>query len=428
MLGPLGMPVEVVSDRPGDAATLKLLRSVFMKGLAASALESLRAAEAAGHASWLEGEIAAVIGEPLLERLVEGSRRHAVRRVDEMEAARELLLELGVEPRIAAASAASSPSSRRAGGAAVTTQQPWRRHRATERACSCEGAYDLHVHVAPDVPQRRIDDRTLAQRFAELGLAGFALKSHYTSTAERAQVVSALFPEVEVVGTLTLNWAVGGMNALAVEIAAREGARIVWMPTVDSPAETAGRTEPKDGDKVPQWARLQHELRGLGLSVDAVHVTDSEGGLLPETRDVLRAIARHDLILATGHLARDDTFAVVDGALEEGVAQIVVTHPEFPCQNFSLDDQRALAERGCLLERCLSTPLSGKTDWEHVFDGVRAVGVERTLFSSDCGNPDYPPVEDGLALWADRLLGGGFDEDEVREMIVGQSRRLAGAA
>ena len=101
---PLGMPVEVVSDVPGDAATLKLLRSVFMKGLAASALESLRAAEAAGHAAWLEGEIAAVIGEPLLERLIEGSRRHAVRRVDELHAARELLLALGVEPRVATAS------------------------------------------------------------------------------------------------------------------------------------------------------------------------------------------------------------------------------------------------------------------------------------------------------------------------------------
>ncbi len=105
VLGPLGMPVEIVSNRPGDAATLKLLRSVFVKGVAAATLESLRAAEAAGYATWLEGEIAAVIGKPLLERLVEGSRRHAVRRVDEMEAARELLLELGVEPRIAAASA-----------------------------------------------------------------------------------------------------------------------------------------------------------------------------------------------------------------------------------------------------------------------------------------------------------------------------------
>jgi hypothetical protein len=199
------------------------------------------------------------------------------------------------------------------------------------------------------------------------------------------------------------------------------------MPTVDSPAETAGRTEPKPGDKVPQWARLQHELRELGLGVEPVHVTDDRGELLQETRHVLRAIARHGLILATGHLDRDDTFAVVAGALEEGVEEIVVTHPEFPCQDFSLDDQRELAARGCLLERCLSTPFSGKTTWEHVFDGVRAVGIERTLFSSDCGNPDYPPVEDGLALWADRLLGAGFDEDEVREMIVAQSRRLAGA-
>ena len=289
------------------------------------------------------------------------------------------------------------------------------------------GAYDLHVHVAPDVPPRRTDDLALARRFAELGLAGFALKSHYTSTAERAQVVSAQEPEVEVVGTVTLNRAVGGMNALAVEIAAREGARIVWMPTVDSPAETAGRTEPKPGDKVPQWARLQHELRGLGLGVEPVEVTDEDGTLLPETRDVLRAVARHGLILATGHLDRDDTFAVVDGALEEGVAHVVVTHPEFPCQDFSVEEQVELAGRGCLIERCLTTPHSGKTTWEHVYDGVRAVGVERTLFSSDLGNPDYPAVEDGLALWADRLVEAGFEESDVNEMIVGQSRRLAGA-
>ena len=240
--------------------------------------------------------------------------------------------------------------------------------------------------------------------------------------------MSAAVPGVRAIGTLTLNSAVGGMNAVAVEIAAREGARIIWMPTVDSPAETAGRTEPQPGDNVPLWARLQHELRELGLSVEAVEVTDADGELLPETRNVLRAIARHDLILATGHLGRDDAFAVVDGAFEEGVKDVVVTHPEFPAQNFSIEDQVALAERGCVVERCLTTPHSGKTTWEHVFDGVRAVGVERTIFSSDCGNPDYPAVEDGLAIWADRLLEAAFDEDEVREMIVVHSRRLAGDA
>ena len=104
--GPLGMPVEVVSDQAGDAATLKLLRSVFMKGLAASAIESMQAAEAAGRADWLAGEIAEVIGQPLLDRLLESSRKHAARRTDEMEAAQALLRTLGIEPRVAEASAA----------------------------------------------------------------------------------------------------------------------------------------------------------------------------------------------------------------------------------------------------------------------------------------------------------------------------------
>ena len=156
-------------------------------------------------------------------------------------------------------------------------------------------------------------------------------------------------------------------------------------------------------------------------------MTDDDGQLLPETRDVLRAIARHGLILATGHLARDDIFAVVDAALEEGVEHDRRHASRVPVPEL-LDRGPGRARRARrLLERCFTTPHTGKTTWEHVFEGVRAVGVERSLFSSDLGNPDNPPVEDGLALWADRLLEAGFDEDEVRELIVGQSRRLAGS-
>lgn len=105
-LEPFGMPVEVVSPTAGDAAAMKLLRSVFMKGVAAAAVESLAAAEAAGQREWLEGQLGGVIGSGLLERFVEGSRLHAARRVEEMDAACELLASLGVEPRIAAASRA----------------------------------------------------------------------------------------------------------------------------------------------------------------------------------------------------------------------------------------------------------------------------------------------------------------------------------
>ncbi len=85
---------------------MKLVRSVFMKGLAAAVVESMQAAEALGRREWLAEEIEKMVGRPYLERALEGSRRHAVRRIDEMDAARDLLLELGVEPHVASASAA----------------------------------------------------------------------------------------------------------------------------------------------------------------------------------------------------------------------------------------------------------------------------------------------------------------------------------
>ena len=103
---PLSMPVDVVGEHPGDAAGLKLLRSVFMKGVATAAIESVEAAKISGAAERVHADIAGVIGEELLERFLTGSRAHAARRVDEMDAAAAYVEELGVEPRIARAAAA----------------------------------------------------------------------------------------------------------------------------------------------------------------------------------------------------------------------------------------------------------------------------------------------------------------------------------
>jgi hypothetical protein len=289
------------------------------------------------------------------------------------------------------------------------------------------GAYDMHVHIAPDTVERIIDDVGLAERCLELGLAGFQLKSHYTSTAERAKVVRRAVPGVEVFGAVTLNRAVGGMNPLAVEIAAREGARTVWLPTVDSLNEMTGGHELAPGAKPPVWMRLQQELREQGVHIEPIRVLDDGGALLPETEAVLDSVARHELVLATGHLSRDEIFAVVDAAVARGIATIVVTHPEFPAQDIGIDDQRKLAAKGALLERCFTTPHTGKVTWERVFDAIRATGPEHSVLSTDLGQVFNPPVEDGLALMADRLLEAGFDEEEIRTMAVTNTRRLAGA-
>lgn len=288
------------------------------------------------------------------------------------------------------------------------------------------GAYDLHVHSGPDTMPRIASDLKIARDFLEHGLAGYVIKSHYTHTAGRAALTREAVPGVNVVGAITLNSAVGGMNALAVELAAREGIRYVWFPTVDAENEPAGRVEPKPGAKLPFWAKMQLELRAQGVASDPVPVVDAAGTVLPEVRQVLRSIARNDLVLATGHLGRDEIFAVVDAAVEEGVKRIVITHPEFPSQNLTAKDQAALAERGALLERCFVTAYSGKTAWQTFFDNIRATGYQNSLVSSDLGQPNNPPVHDGVPLVADQLLEAGFSDDEVHRMTVENSRRLIG--
>jgi uncharacterized protein DUF6282 len=288
------------------------------------------------------------------------------------------------------------------------------------------GGYDTHIHIAPDVVERRVSDVQLAKRFQEVGLLGFGLKSHYTSTAERARVVMEAVPGIRVLGAITLNRAVGGLNPTAVEIAARSGVRIVWFPTVSSENEQHEVLAADPGGKVPVWVRFELDVRDSGVVPEPVPVVDSEGALLPEARAVLDVIARHDLVLATGHLSRDEIFTLVDGALDAGVQTIVVTHPEFPSQNISPDDQVELARKGALLERAFTTPHTGKCTWERIFEATRAVGAENTVWATDLGQVFNPPVEDGLALMADQFLGAGFSEEEVRTMAVTNTRRVAG--
>lgn len=291
------------------------------------------------------------------------------------------------------------------------------------------GAFDLHVHVAPDVMERRITDLRLARRCREVGLAGFVLKSHYVSTAERAAVVNeALGGEVAAIGALTLNAAIGGMNPIAVEIAAREGARVLWMPTVDAVNHRESHGVMPKGAVPPMWLALQADLDAQGITTDPVLVLDSAGRPLPQTREVLALAAKHQLVVATGHLSAFETRAIADAAFEAGVWHVVATHPEFPQQDLSIDDQLALVEQGAFLERCFTTPFTGKYDWDQMVKNIKATGPEATIVTTDLGQPHNPPVEDGLALMADALHDAGFTDQEITTMIVTNSRLLAGAA
>jgi hypothetical protein len=308
----------------------------------------------------------------------------------------------------------------------MTTQRTSDHPQPSQRARDLvRGAYDLHVHTGPDLLPRSASDLDLAYRCREHGLAGFVIKSHYIPSAPRAALVRSLVPEVHALGSVVLNSAIGGINPVAVEISARAGARFAWMPTFDGANEMSGHASLPPGVKQPQWARLQQELREQGVRSGPVAVVDGEGRVLPEVQSVLRAVAKHQLVLATGHLGRDEIFAVVEAALAEGVQQIIITHPDYPSQNLSAEDQAALARKGAFLERCFAPSYTGKVSWERLFATIRATGPEHSFLATDLGQPDNPPIEDGLPLMVDQLLAAGFSEAEVITMTVTNTVRLA---
>src|SRR5260370_35050453 len=130
---------------------------------------------------------------------------------------------------------ATSPSAGEGAAGAKATS-------VSDAAWKClQGAYDLQVHVAPDVIERRVDDLDLAKEFLGRGLKGFVLKSHYFPTAERAQVVTKAVPGIQVYGAIALNHSVGGLNSVAGEVWGLSINRHVWEPTLRAANETRGR-------------------------------------------------------------------------------------------------------------------------------------------------------------------------------------------
>jgi len=105
---------------------------------------------------------------------------------------------------------------------------------------------------------------------------------------------------------------------------------------------------------------------------------------------------------------------------------MLVTHAEFPSVNLSPEDQVELARMGALVEHCYTTAFTGKTTWDVVYENLRATGPEGAIISTDLGQAANPPVADGLADFADRLLAAGFSEDDVRTMAVANPAALLG--
>lgn len=289
-----------------------------------------------------------------------------------------------------------------------------------------EGAYDLHVHSAPDVLPRKMDDIEMAQRIKAAKMGGYAIKSHYFCTSERAELINKLYPECDAVGTITLNSSVGGINPTAVEMAGRSGAKLVWFPTCDSAHELSHVFDGNPNKKLPYWAQILIQMKEEGVESPVITIADEEGNLKPEVYDVLDIIAKYNMILATGHVSHKETFALVKAAYERNVKNIIVTHVDFPTTFYTVEEQKELLKYGAYMEHCYTTFATGKVDFEETYRQIKEIGADHVILATDLGQKTAVYPDEGLLTFACKLVEKGMTEEEVRKMVYDNPRKLLG--
>lgn len=289
-----------------------------------------------------------------------------------------------------------------------------------------EGAYDLHVHSAPDVLPRLMDDLEMGQRITDCGMGGYAIKSHYFCTAERAELIRKLYPKCDAVGAITLNSSVGGINPSAVEMAGRAGTKLVWFPTCDNGHERKHVFNGDPNKKLPYWAQILIQMDQEGISAPIVDILDEKGKLTGDTITVLEIIAKHNMILATSHISHEECFALVKEAHARGVKNIIITHVDFPTTFYTVEEQLELAKYGAFMEHCYTTWATNKIELSTAIAQIKALGPERVIIATDLGQKTSIYPDEGMASYVTKLLEAGVSEKDVRQMCVTNQRKLLG--
>ena len=268
------------------------------------------------------------------------------------------------------------------------------------------GSIDMHMHTAPDPnTERRLDALEAAFQAEDMGMRAIVLKSHEYPTTPLAYIVQQMVDNVKVFGSLCLEFQTGCLNLAAVEASAKLGAKVLWMPTFSG--------------------TLDRKKRGL----PGISILDEKGELFPVVSDILKVVKSHDMVLASGHITNEETFALVDEAKRLGLTKIVATHPTSPNRvPMTLKQLQDLTAKGVLIEYCFGScmPLSLRLNPADIAAGVKALGAEHCLMTTDLGQNHNPPPAEGMRMCVIGMLRNGISEPEVELMTKVNPARLLG--
>ncbi|MBT3254903.1 MAG: hypothetical protein HN366_00395 [Deltaproteobacteria bacterium] len=279
------------------------------------------------------------------------------------------------------------------------------------------GAVDIHIHSAPDLYPRILNDIELAQHAQEMGMAAILIKNHFTETAGRARLATDA-TGFNVFGGIALNLSVGGLNPHAVRAALKLGAKTVWLPTLHSRKFVANKSH---------VANLAGEI---GSDLKGLYVLQEDGSLKDELYPIFDLIIENDSSLATGHVSIEEAKVVVREAAKRGVKKIVVTHPLASFVNYTVEDMKEILDLGATwLEHVFNDTtrqVGHPITRDDLFSGIRAVGAEHSIMSTDAGQWLNPVPCQQMGIYIQDMLNFGFSEKDVKTMVQDNPSAMLG--
>jgi hypothetical protein len=279
---------------------------------------------------------------------------------------------------------------------------------APDAAAALNGAIDIHVHGAPDDRPRSLDVIQAAREARDRGMRAIVIKNHYESTAGDAYLARTLVPGIEVFGGIDLNLTVGGINPAAVEHMTKVTGgwgRVVWFPTFDS----------------------ENAVRAAKENRPSVSVARN-GSLLPDVPRVIALIAKHNLVLATGHSSAVEGLMLLREGRRQGVSRMVVTHAMNAPIEMTVAQMKEAATLGAFIEFVGSTPVSPDAGerYDRFAAAIKQIGPEHCILSSDLGQATNPKPAEGYGAFLVALQARGFSAQDIDRMSRQNPARLLG--
>jgi len=275
-----------------------------------------------------------------------------------------------------------------------------------------QGVIDVHTHPAPDPYALRFRDRNdiaMAKQAAEMGMAAVVIKCMGYPTARSAYIDQIVIDEwaqdhnrktIKIIGGITLNYCVGGLNPIAVEMTAKMGGKFIWTPQLDS--------------------SHQYKMWGKPGGIEVV-----EGDhVVPKLRETFEVIAKHDLVLSLCHHTTRERLIMIDDAKEVGVKRIELVHVNQPLTRMSIEQMKLAASKGAYLGLYGHTLHPPEFVLDETVAAIREVGADHFVLGSDLGASLAGDQASGYRRFLLTLLLAGIHESDIEKMARINPERL----